>query len=125
MRSAAVLFLLLATSSTCYAIEKPKTTNLNKMERVLIYASAEFDAATTYHGINSCPQGLTCREANPMMRSLAGNPAVFPVMAGSAWVVDYLSGKLSRDHRKLSRVMRWISIAGHMAAGINNVNLRR
>lgn len=121
MRSAAVLFLLLATCSTCYAVEKPKVPNLNKLERVLVYASAEFDAATTYRGINSCSQGLTCREANPMMEPLAGTPAVFPVMAGAAWVVDYVSGKLSYDHPKLGRALRWISIGGHLAAGINNL----
>jgi len=122
MRCTTVLFLLLVTSSTCYAIEKPKTSNLNKLERVLVYASAQFDAATTYRGINSCPQGLTCREANPVMRPLAGNPAVFPVMAGSAWVVDYVSRRLSRNHPKLGRVMRWISIGGHVAAGVNNLS---
>lgn len=121
MKCAAMFLLLLATSSTCYAIEKPKTSNLNKLERVLVYASAEFDAATTYRGINSCPQGLICREANPIMRPLAGNPAVFPVMAGSAWAVDYVSRKLSRNHPKLGRVMRWISIGGHLAAATSNL----
>lgn len=121
MRIAAVLFLLVATSSTCYAAQKPKSTKLQMLERVAVYASAQFDAAATYRAIRSCPPGYVCRESNPVMRPLAGNVAIFPVMAGSAWAVDYLSRKISPAHPKLGRVIRWISIGGHLAAGLNNM----
>lgn len=121
MRVAAVLLLFLATSSICYAVEKPKATKLQTLERVAVYASAQFDAVTTYRAIKNCPPGSVCTESNPMMRPLAGNPAIFPVMAGSAWAVDYLSRKISPDHPKLGRAIRWISIGGHMAAGISNL----
>lgn len=121
MKIAAVLVLCFATSSTCYAIKKPKAINANTLERVAVYASAEFDAATTYHAIHTCPAGYSCRESNPFMRPLADSPAIFPVMAGSAWAADYLSRKVSPGHPKLGRVIRWISIGGHLAAGLNNL----
>lgn len=89
MKTAAIALLLVLTSSTCYAVEKPKTTKLQVLERVAVYATAEFDAASTYHAIHACPAGYVCRESNPVMRPLAGSPAIFPVMAGSAWAVDY------------------------------------
>ena len=97
MRVAAVLLLFLATSSICYAVEKPKATELQTLERVAVYASAQFDAVTTYRAIKNCPPRSVSTESNPMMRPLAGNPAIFPVMAGSAWAVDYLSERSPRN----------------------------
>lgn len=121
MKTAAIAFLLVLTTSTCYAVEKPKTTKLQAIERVAVYATAEFDAASTYHAIHSCPAGYVCQESNPAMRPLASTPAIFPVMAGSAWAVNYLARKVSPNHPKLGRVIRWISIGGHLAAGISNM----
>lgn len=121
MKLAAIVVLCLVSSTTCFAIKRPKAISAKTLERVAVFASAEFDAATTYHAIRSCPPGYVCRESNPFMRPLAGNPAVFPVMAGSAWAVDYLSRKVSPDHPRLGRVIRWISIGGHLAAGVNNL----
>lgn len=120
MKIAAIALLFLATSSTCYAVEKPKAIRLETLERVAVYATAEFDAASTYRALYSCPAGYVCRESNPVMRPLAGSPAIFPVMVGSAWAVDYLSKKISPNHPRLGRVIRWVSIGGHVAAGTSN-----
>lgn len=121
MRVAAVVALSLVTCNTCYAVKKPKAINAKILERVAVYTSAEFDAATTYHTIHSCPPGYVCRESNPFMAPLAGSPAIFPVMLGTAWAADDLSRKISPHHPKLGRVIRWISIGGHLAAGVNNL----
>lgn len=121
MRVTAVLAMLLATLNTCYAIEIPKSSKLETVERVAVYASAQFDAATTYRAIRTCPPGYVCSESNPVMRPFAGNASIFPVMAGSSLAVDYLSRKISPRHPKLGRAVRWISIGGHVAAGFNNL----
>jgi len=100
VRVAAVLLLFFATTTICDAVEKPKTTRLQTLERAAVYASVEFDAAATYNSIHSCSPGYICTEANPVRRPLAGNPAIFPVMAGSVWAVDYVSRRVSRNHLK-------------------------
>jgi len=72
VKIAAVLFLLLAACSTCYAIRKTGATRWQSLERVAVYATAEFDAAATCRAIRSCPPGYVCPESNPMLRPLAG-----------------------------------------------------
>lgn len=121
MKVATLTVLCLVTSTACFAIKKPKISKEVMLERVAVYATAEFDAASTYHAIHSCPTGFVCRESNPFMRPIAGSPAIFPIMAGSAWAVDYLARKVSPGHPRIGRVIRWVSIGGHLAAGISNV----
>ncbi len=121
MKVATALCFLLVTCNLSHAVEKPKGSRLTTVERIAVYASSQFDAATTYHAIRSCPPGYICREGNPSMRPFAGNVSIFPVMAGSAWAVDYVSRKISPNHPKLARTVRWITIGGHMVAGFHNL----
>ncbi len=103
MKVAAALCFLLATRNFCHAVEKPEASHLRALERIAVYASAQFDAAPTYNAIRSCPVEYICREGNPSMRIFAGNVSIFPVMEGSARVADYASRRLPQNRPRLAR----------------------
>lgn len=109
--------LMLAPSA--FAIQKR-----HKMSKlgVGVYLASEFDAATTYHALQTCRGG--CYEANPMVRPFARNPGVFVVLGASAYSVNYLANRLQESgHRRWATVFRVLVIGVHAGAGIQNLAL--
>lgn len=82
--------------------------------------AGQFDAATTFHVLNACPQ---CSEANPVLRPLAKTPAIFPVLQ----MGDYGALELAVHYGRRRRWVRWSIIAGfaalHVYAGIHNLKV--
>ena len=107
----AIAVLMLATSAL--GVEKPhKLTKLG----VGVYLASEFDAATTYHVLQSC--GNRCYEANPMVRPFAHNPCIFLALGASAYSVNYFAGKLENSgHHRWATVLRVFAIGVHAGAG--------
>lgn len=112
-----VAVLLLAPSAS--AIQKRH--KISKLG-VGVYLASEFDAATTFHALQTCRNG--CYEANPMVRPFAKNPGVFFVLGVSAYSVNYLANRLQESgHHRWATVFRVLVIGVHTGAGIQNLAL--
>ena len=109
----ALAVLLLSAMPLSAASKKQKALDL------AVYAASEFDGATTYAALQDC--GSRCYEANPMLRPFADNPSIFPVMALSAWGVNYLAVKIGRHHRRWAVILQGSVAALHIAAGAHNL----
>lgn len=117
LASALVVLLFVAPA---WAVKKPHVfTKLG----VGVYLASEFDAATTYHLLQSC--GSRCYEANPMVRPVARNPGVFVVVGASAYVVNYFARRLdNRGHHRWATTLRIFAIGVHAGAGAHALALR-
>jgi hypothetical protein len=102
------------------AVEKPA----GKVEKALsaaVVAASEFDAATTYHVLNSSPN---VHEANPMLGGMARTPAVFPLLGASAVAVDVVAARIRRNgHPRWARVIKFAAIGVHTFAGFHNLQV--
>ena len=86
-----------------------------------VLAASEFDATTTYQALNECPR---CYEANPILNPLATTPAIFPVLGGAAWEVNWVANKLrKRGHGKWAKGLQLIVIGLHTFAGVHNLQV--
>lgn len=83
--------------------------------KLITYGSAEFDAGTTYYDLHQ----PCCSEGNPVVKGVAGSPAVFAVVAAGAYAVDWGAPKLA----KFGKAIRVVAIAGHLFAGAHNIKL--
>ena len=89
-----------------------------------VYLASEFDAAATYHLLQTCAGG--CYEANPVLRPVARNAGVFVVMGASAYAVNYFARRLSnRGHHRWATALRIFAIGMHAGAGAKALALRR
>ena len=101
------------------AVQKPSMLKLTKLG-VGVYLASEFDAAATYHLLQTCGGG--CYEANPMIRPFSRNPGIFVVAGASAYAVNTLARKLeNRRHPRWAKALRVISIGVHVFAGAHAV----
>lgn len=116
---AAAAMVVFMFSSSAWAFKKP--------HRIIslgtgVYLASEFDAATTYHLLQSC--GSRCYEANPMVRPFAHNPGIFVVLGASAYTVNYLAGKLEdKGHSRWAKAIRLFAIGVHAGAGTHALTL--
>jgi len=100
-------------AAPAFAVEKPHRV---KKLSTAVYLAAEFDAATTYHLLQSC--GNRCYEANPMVRPFARNPGIFVALGASAYGVNYIAGKLQKQgHPKWAKALKIVAIGTHTGAG--------
>ena len=89
-----------------------------------VYLASEFDAAATYHLLQTCTGG--CYEANPVLRPVARNAGVFVVAGASAYAVNYFARRLStRGHHRWATALRIFAIGMHAGAGAKSLSLRR
>jgi len=85
-----------------------------------VYASSEFDAATTYRAVRSC--GAACIEANPILRPIAGNPAIFFALGGTAWLANREARYLrEHGHGRWARAVQVLTVGMHVFAGASNI----
>lgn len=89
---------------------------------VALTLSGQFDAATTYHLLNS---NTNTHEVNPLLRPVAARPVIFPTMFGLNLLELYAAR--SFDRRGHHRIALWIRLAGaadHVACGIHNLKIQ-
>jgi hypothetical protein len=111
-----VLLLLVVTARPALAADHPKSLIVLSSIRI---AAAVFDAWSTTRALANHPDA---REANPILRPFAANPAtLYAVMVSLAALQVWIADK--RFHRGES--WQWIPIAGATASGVVAVvNLR-
>ena len=100
-----------------------KGGKLDKALSLAVVAASQFDAATTYHVLNSSPY---LREGNPLIGGAAKTPAIFPVLAGTALATDWVASRLKADgHPKAGRAIKFVAIGVHVFAGAHNLRVGR
>jgi hypothetical protein len=94
--------------------------HLSKMA-LSVNLAAEFDAATTYHMLNS---NRYTYEANPLVRPFAANPSIFPALAASSLAANWLARReQNHGHGRVAFWIRALTIGEHVACGIHNVTI--
>ena len=67
------------------------------------------------------------RELNPLLKPLAGSPALYPVMQTWPMAIDYLAVRMARSNKPWVRKMWWVpqtaSAASSFIIGARNVSL--
>ena len=116
---AASLMAVILFAVPAWAVKKPHGTKLTKLD-LAVYLASEFDAATTYHLLQTCGSG--CYEANPMVRPFARNSGIFVMAGASAYAVNYFAHRLkNRSHPRWAKALRIIAIGAHAYAGAHAV----
>jgi Domain of unknown function (DUF5658) len=116
---AASLMAVILFAVPAWGVKKPHRIRLTKLDAA-VYLASEFDAATTYHLLQTCGSG--CYEANPMVRPFAHNSGIFVMAGASAYAVNYFAHRLkNRRHPRWAKALRVIAIGMHVYAGAHAV----
>lgn len=116
---AAVLLTTVLFAAPARAVKKPRLPKLTKLDAA-VYLASEFDAATTYHLLNTCGSG--CYEANPMVRPFARNSGIFVMVGASAYAVNYFAHRLENNsHPRWAKGLRVMAIGVHAFAAAHAI----
>lgn len=92
-----------------------------------LQASTVFDVESSYHVLNNCPNGYTCREGNPFLRPFvhAGRPAAYAFTTTTNALAVLSSYKLRKKGSRFWWVPMTAYIGIHTYCGIRNMQTAR
>lgn len=122
-----VVLTLLCAWAMCagplWGQESRPSGRFSKAIDLAVLGASEFDATTTYRLVHGSTQYY---ERNPLVRPVAGSPAVFAVAGGSALLVNYLAKRARRSgHPRAARALQFAVMGVHVFAGIHNLGVSR
>ena len=91
-----------------------------------LMVAGQFDAATTYRVLSTCPPTERCWEVNPLLKPFADSPMIFPAIAVGDSLVLNISNRYHGPHRKILRAILVGGFIGlHVWCGFHKIGLAR